>query len=217
MKQVRLNRLEIWIADHAAPIFIVVAALIVAGAIGITVVFLQAREAGDQVNVLKPQVTRVNKAICDAQSLNHVQRAERCAERIRYGLVNCRRSPACRAAFLAVATSPPPARGATSGATPARGGHDTSSGSPGDSEGGDASQQPSNHGSQQPGPGSQPGQPEAAPTPAPSPGPAEPSPKPETPANGPQGGSGNGSASGAGVEVCAVKTCVGAEVNVPGL
>jgi len=218
MKQVRLNRLELWIADHAAPIFIIVAALIVAGAIGITVVFLQAREAGDQVNVLKPQVTRVNKAICDKQSLNHAQRAERCAERIRIGLINCRRSEPCRAAFLAVATSPPP---------PARGGRDSSSPlsstmaestSParGDSGGGDAHQPPSNHGHQQPGPGSQPGQPEAAPAPPPSPGAESPS-GPETPANGPQDAPGGGSASGADVEVCAVKTCVGAEVNVPGL
>lgn len=217
MKQVRLNRVEIWIADHALPIFGVVALAIIAGAIGITVVFLEAGEAKQQVEVLRPQVTRVNKAICDKQSLNHPQRAERCAERIRVGLINCRHSEPCRAAFLATITYPPPARGATSSPSSAT---KTTSPAPGDAEGGGA-QQPS-HGHQHPSPGSQPGQPsqEASPAPSPSSGPSaapEPGPPAQTPGNGPQNGAGGGSSSGAGVEVCAAKACVGAEVNVPGL
>lgn len=213
MKQVRLNRVEIWIADHALPIFGVVALAIIAGAIGITVAFLEAGEAKQQVEVLRPQVTRVNKAICDKQSLNHPQRAERCAERIRVGLINCRHSEPCRAAFLATITYPPPARGATSGTT-AKLSSPSTSPAPGDSEGGDA-QQPS-HGHQHPSPGSQPGPEPASPSPGPAPAPEQGPPAP-TPGNGPQNGAGGSSSSGAGVEVCAVKTCVGAEVNVPGL
>lgn len=209
MKQVRLNRLEIWIADHAAPIFIIVAALIVAGAIGITVVFLQAREAGDQVNVLKPQVTRVNKAICDKQSLDHPQRAERCAERIRIGLVNCRHSVPCRAAFLAIATYPPPARSTVPSST-------TAITTAPDQKGG-ATQQPSNHGHQQPGPsgGQQEGSQEASPAPSEPEGGSEADQGQEGPGNGAQASPGGSSSSGAGVEVCALeRTCVGVEVGV---
>jgi hypothetical protein len=213
MKQVRLNRVEVWIADHALPIFAVVALAIVAGAVAITLVFIQAQKAGDQVNVLKPQVTRVNKAICDKQSLGHPQRAERCAERIRVGLINCRRSTSCRAAYLALATYPPPAkpaRGATSPGSP-----EPSPGSSRDTGGGDA-QQPSNNGHQQPAPGKGAESP-AEPSPAPpaatgGPGVAEPGKPAEAPGNGPPAESGK---SGVDVEVCVVEgTCVGAEVGV---
>ena len=210
MKQVKLNRLEIWIADHAAPIFIVVAALIVAGAIGITVVFLQAREAGDQVNVLKPQVTRVSKAICDQESLRHPNRARSCAERIRVGLVNCRKVPRCRAAFLAIATYPPPARSTAPSST-------TAITTAPDQEGG-ATQQPSNHGHQQPGPsgGQQEGSQEASPAPSEPEGGSGAGQAQESPGNGAQGSPGGSSPSGVGVEVCAelVNTCVGAEVGL---
>ncbi|HEX7246428.1 MAG TPA: hypothetical protein VF245_12785 [Solirubrobacterales bacterium] len=214
MKQVRLNRAEVWIADHALPIFGAVALAIIAGAVAIFVVFLNQRDTAHQVNVLKPQVTRVNKAICDRQSLTHPDRATRCAERIRVGLINCRHSEPCRAAFLAVATSPPPARPIS-----------TLTG------GGGAIQQPSNHGHQHPSPGSQPGQGhghghggghESAPQAPESPPGAESggqgggqAPGQERPPAG-QGGGQGGSSSGAGVEVCveAVNTCVEAEVGL---
>lgn len=216
MKQVKLNRVEIWIADHALPIFAAVALAIILGAVAIFYVFLQAGDAQSQVKVLEPQVTRVNKAICDKQSLNHPQRAERCAERIRVGLVNCRHSSPCRAAFLAIVTYPPKARpGSPSGTT-------ATTTAP--SSKGVMPQTPST-GHQQPGPGSpghsggeHEGQGQGAP-PAPSPGPSpapgapaapEASPPPETPGNGAQGGS----TSGADVEVCALERCVGAEVGL---
>lgn len=47
------------------------------------------------------RVTRINRAICDQSALSHPERARRCAQRIRIGLINCRVHPACRAAFLA--------------------------------------------------------------------------------------------------------------------
>jgi hypothetical protein len=207
---------EMWVADHAGPIFAAVALAIVVGAIAIFVVFLRAGSAQDQVNVLKPQVTRVNKAICDKQSLGHTQRAERCAERIRVGLINCRHSNPCRAAFLAIATYPPKARSGSPSSTTA------STTAPSSSPKGVMPQQPSSHGHQQPGPGS-PGHSggdhgqEASPAPSPgssaAPGASaapEASPPPETPGNGAQGGS----TSGADVEVCALERCVGAEVDV---
>ena len=145
MKQVELNRAEVWIADHALPIFAAVALAIVAGAVAIFAVFLETGETRDQVNVLRPQVTRVNKAICDKQSLDHPHRAERCAERIRVGLVNCRRSEPCRAALIAAITYPPPARSAEPLPNPSK--SVQGSGQPG----GDAFQPPST-GHQQPGP-----------------------------------------------------------------
>jgi len=215
MKQVKLNRAEVWIADHALPIFGAVALAIVAGAVAIFLVFLNQGAVESQVNVLKPQVTRVNKAICDKQSLDHSARAHRCAERIRVGLINCRRSSACRAAYLALATFPPPARDhtATSPATSSE-----PSSTAGDTGGGDAHQQPSNHGHQQPSPGE--GQnPPAGAAPGASPGQegegaAEPSPGGNEGSGGQQGESGG--SSGAGVEVCLLETCAGVEVE-PGL
>lgn len=214
MKDVKLNRFEVWVADHAAPILAVIAILIVVGA-GVTFyVWQQQGDTAKKVKTLAPQVTRINEAICDRRSLSHPARARRCAERIRVGLVNCRHVSRCRAAWLALATYPPPARGATSGATAGLSSPSTSSPAPGDSGGGGA-QQPS-HGHQPPSPGSQPGPESASPSPGAAPAP-EPGPPASTPGNGPQNGSGGGSSSGAGVEVCAVKTCVGAEVNVPGL
>ena len=144
MKQVRLNRVEVWIADHALPIFGAVAVAIIAGAVAIFVVFLGQKETRDQVNVLRPQVTRVNKAICDKQSLTHEGRAARCAERIRVGLVNCRRVERCRAALLAAITYPPPARSPSPSPSPEGGGAQNPStagqqpapGSPGGGQGG---------------------------------------------------------------------------------
>lgn len=206
-----LRSWELWVADHAAPIFVAVAVAIIAGAIAIFFVFLNQGEVEHQVNVLRPQVTRVNKAICDKQSLDHSQRAERCAERIRVGLVNCRHNSRCRAAFLALLTYPPPAKPSSSPAATTV-----------PSSKGVMPQQPSNHGHQQPGPGSpghhggngQEAPPAASPGPSPAPGGSatpEASPPAETPGNGAQGGS----TSGVGVEVCAelVNTCVGAEVG----
>ena len=209
MKQVRLNRAEIWIADHALPIFAVLALAIVAGAIAIFVVFSRAGEAKNQVEVLSPQVTKVSKAICDQESLHHRNRAESCAERIRVGLVNCRKVPRCRAAFLAIATYPPPAHPGAPSST-------TATTTAPDQKGG-ATQQPSNHGHQQPGPsGGQHHEGGQEASPAPSGPPAtEGGPPAETPGNGAQGSQGGSSSSGVGVEVCALeRTCVGVEVGV---
>jgi hypothetical protein len=200
MKPIELNRAEVWVADHVRPIFLGIATAIVLCSVAVFVTYERQGEVEQQVNVLRPQVTRVNKAICDRESLGHPARAHRCAERIRVGLINCRRSDPCRAAFLAVATYPPPARPTAPSSTTVP-----------KTRGGAA--QPSHHGHQQPGPGS-PGhhgggqEPSPGPSPAPSPSPApEPGPVAESPGNGAQGGS----TSGAGVEVCVeiVNTCLG--------
>jgi len=205
-----LNKLEVWVAEHAVPIFGVIALLIVVGAVAVFVTYQEQSGIAERVKVLVPQVTKVNKAICDKQSLNHPQRAARCAERIRVGLVNCRHSQPCRAALLAAITYPPPAQPtAPSGATPRSGG-------------GDAFQPATGH--QQPGPGEQPGHEggqDGPPTPSPGPsGPAaaEPGPPAESPGNGAQGSPGGSSSSGPGVELCVLEhTCVGAEVGLGGL
>lgn len=209
-----LNKVEIWVADHAVPIFLVIALAIVLGAGAVFWTWQQQGDTAEQVKVIAPQVTRIDKAICDRASLNHPARARACAERIRIGLVNCRRSSRCRAAYLALATYPPPARSTAPSST-------TATTTAPSSEGGDAVHQPSHQGHQQPGPSG--GQQEGGqePSPAPSPGASVPpapggGPPAETPGNGAQGGQGGSSASGVGVEVCAelVNTCVGAEVGL---
>jgi hypothetical protein len=205
----KLDGREAWIAEHSLRIFVVVAALMaIAAGFAVWQIQRQNRFEGE-IQVLRPQVTRVSKAICDQESLHHLNRARSCAERIRVGLVNCRHSAPCRAAFLAIATYPPPARSTAPSST-------TAITTAPDQKGG-ATQQPSNHGHQQPGPsGGQEGSQEASPAPSGPPA-AEHGPPAETPGNGPPGAPGGSSSSGAGVEVCAVKTCVGAEVGLGGL
>lgn len=208
-----LNKVEVWVAEHAPPIFAVIAVLIIIGAAAVFWTYQQQGNTADEVKVLKPQVTRVNKAICDRQSLIHPGRAARCAERIRVGLVNCRHYQPCRAAWLALVTYPAPAR-------------EASSGSGADAKGG-AIQKPSSHGHQHPGPGQQPGH--STPSPSPGPAPTGPGASEEAPgqtggnpgqsgAEPPgQSGANHGQASGLGVELCTAPTgCLGIELDVPG-
>jgi len=228
MKQVRLNRVEIWIADHALPVFAAVAVAIVAGAVAIFVVFLGQQDTQNQVNVLRPQVTKVSRAICDSESLKHPDRAARCAERIRIGLVNCRKVERCRAALIAAITYPPPTRGAT----------EVSSSPDATSPEGGGAQNPSTAG-QQPTPGSpggghgeghgqghKPGPKSLAPTPGAEPAPGPPDTGPDTgspagpPGQGGEGGPGQSESkpppgagkSGVELEACALAVC--AEVGV---
>lgn len=202
-----LNKLEVWVAEHAVPIFAVIAALIVLGAVAVFVTYQEQSSTAERVKVLVPQVTKVSKAICDQESLHHPNRARSCAERIRVGLVNCRKVERCRAAFLAIATYPPPARPGAPSTTTAT--------TTAPSSKGVMPQQPSNHGHQPPGPsgGQQEGGQGASPAPSGGQGGPGAGQGQETPPNSAQGGS----TSGADVEVCALKTCVGAEVGLGGL
>lgn len=206
-----LNKVEVWVADHALPIFLAIAVAIIIGAAGVFWTWQKQGDTAHEVHVLEPQVTKINHAICDSGSLVDDRRARACAERIRIGLINCRRSTRCRAAYLALATFPtaPAHHHATSSPPQA------SSGSPGDTGGGDAHQQPSHHGHQQPGPGKGP-EPPAEPSPASPPGSGgagggEQAPPAQTPGNGPPAESGK---SGVDVEACVLeKTCVGVELG----
>lgn len=197
-----MNKTERWIADHALPIFGVIAVLIVLGAAAVFYTYQRQGDTAEKVQVIAPQVTKINRAICDRGSLINDVKAKRCAERIRIGLVNCRRVSRCRAAYLALATYPPPAKPTST--TPS-------------SEEGGAIQQPSNNGHQQPGPsgGQQEGGQEASPTPSEPEGGAGAGQGEESPGNGAQGSQDGSSSSGAGVEVCALeRTCVGVEVGL---
>ncbi len=163
-----LNRFEVWISEHAAPVFGVLATLIVIGAGAVFYTYQRSSDAQDQVNVLRPRVTMINRAICDARSLESESRARRCAERIRVGLVNCRRYDRCRAAFIAALTYPPPARpDAASTAegggaqNPSTAGQQPAPGKPGGGDNGGGH----GHG-QKPGPKSPQPAPEAEPAPA---------------------------------------------------
>lgn len=206
MKSKELNRVEVWVAEHAVPIFLVIAALIVVGAIAVFVTWEKQGNTADKVHVIAPQVTRINRAICDKRSLTHSIRAQACAERIRIGLVNCRHVARCRAAYLALATYPPPAKTVSPSSAATAGG---------------GARNPS-HAGQQPGPGEQPGhhqggsnhgghkKPPPEPTPAPSPAPAP------TPAPVPSpGNSGDTPGADKGVKACvevALSAC--AEVDL---
>lgn len=216
-----LNKLEVWVSEHAVPIFAAIAVMICLGAVAVFVTYQRQGDTAGKVKVLSPQVTRISRAICDRRSADSIARSRLCAGRIRYGLVACRHSQRCRAAFLALLTYPPPAQPTSPSTTTAP-----------DQKGG-ATQQPSNHGHQHPSPGSQPGHhgggkhhggggAAPAPTPAspaPSPAPSAPEkpgkgPPVETPGKGPPAGAGGGSSSGAGVELCVLeRTCVGVEAG----
>jgi hypothetical protein len=163
-----LNRFEVWVSEHAGPVFVAVAAAIVLCAGAFFWVWEKSGDTQDQVNVLRPQVTKINQAVCDARSLESEAKARRCAERIRVGLVNCRRYDRCRAAFIAALTYPPPARpDAASTAegggaqNPSTAGQQPAPGQPGGGDKGGGH----DHG-QRPGPKSPQPAPEAGPAPA---------------------------------------------------
>lgn len=203
-----LNKIELWIAEHSIRIFLVIAALICVGAFFVVKTFVQSGEAAREVDVLKPQVTKIVRAAatCSAQTVKEKETSNACAARLRFALVVCRRSAKCRAALLAIVNYPPPAHADAPSSTTLP-----------DQEGG-ATQQPSNNGHQQPGPsGGQhhEGGQEASPAPSEPKGGSEGDQGQESPGNGAQGSQGGSSSSGAGVEVCALeRTCVGVEVGV---
>jgi hypothetical protein len=206
----RLNKTEVWIAGHSIRIFLVIAALILVGAFFVVKTFLESGETAKKVKVIAPQVTRINRALCDERSLDDDKRARRCAERIRVGLVNCRRSTRCRAALLAAITYPPPARPAApeggDSQSPPKAGQQPAPGQPGDGNKG------AHHGH-----GSKPPKPSPAPTPAPAPETGSPA----APEHGDEDGDSQGQdepkptpKGGVEVEVCLFVTC--AEVGVGG-
>jgi hypothetical protein len=228
-EQKPLNRFEIFASDHAPRIFVVVALLIVLGAGAVLWVFQRQGDTQRQVDVLKPQVTKIVRAakVCSLDAARKSQESRDCALRLRVALVNCRQYPRCRAALLAILTYPPPAR-STSTTSPSS----TTATTTAPAEKGGATQQPSDNGHQQPGPGKGPqggnggnggddqGDGQSA-APAPSPGASGgeggsgAGQGQESPGNGAQGSQDDSSSSGADVEVCALeRTCVGVEVGV---
>lgn len=215
MTEPELNKIETWIAEHSIRIFLVIAALICVGAFFAVKAFVQSGEAAREVDVLKPQVTKIVRAAatCSAQTIKEKETSNACAARLRFALVVCRRSAQCRAALLAIVNYPPPARSTAPSST-------TATTTAPDSKGG-ATQQPSNHGHQPPGPvkgphggGDEEEAQETAPTPSPGASGGEAAPEggqgQESPGNSAEGGS----SSGADVEVCALERCVGAKVDL---
>ncbi|HXR30816.1 MAG TPA: hypothetical protein VN752_06715 [Solirubrobacterales bacterium] len=213
-----LNKTEVWIAEHSIRILAVAALLIAVGAFFVVKIFLASGETAREVDVLKPQVTKVIRAasVCSLDATRRSQESRECAMRMRIALINCRRYSRCRAALLSAITYPLPAKATAPSSTEL------------EPEGGDAVQQPSNQGHQPPGPGKGPsggnggngqgGGQGAAPAPSPGasgPAAAEHGPPAESPGNGAQGSQGGESSSGVGVELCALeRTCVDVEVGV---
>lgn len=222
-----LNSLEVWVADHATPIFLTLAVVILVAAGGIFWTYQKTGNAEDKINVLSPKIAHIVK--CNQSSLVDDKRAAECANRIRIGLINCRRSIPCREALLAAiaspavpettATSPSPSSSTTTvgatkgGATqnPSTAGQQPGPGQPGH-HGGDGDQGGAQEGEEAPAPVAAAPSPSPAPQPAPAPAP---SPEPTTGDSGPQTGQ-ETAASGVGVELCVLeRTCVGLEVGVP--
>jgi hypothetical protein len=163
MKPVKINHFEVWVADHAVPVFAVVSVLMVLGAGAFLIVYHQAGEAQREVDILKPQVTKIVRAasVCDTKTIKELKGARACSGRLRFALTACRHDPQCRAAILAIVNYPSPARGEGKEVVP---------------------QSPSSAG-QQPGPGTQPGhQGHGGKPPKKPPKSPAPSPVPETPA-----------------------------------
>lgn len=181
-----------------------------------------------QVDVLRPQITQINKtaSACTPRSLKIPAKAADCAERIRIGLENCRLDPACRRAFLSNLRPPP--RPASTPAQAQRqdrslpastaAGDETGPNPPNGTRGGQGG--PTGVGDGGPKGGDDQGGGAGGPKPAP---PAEPAPDEDggqgggAPAEGDQGedeGGGQQAGSGsAGVEVCALGSCTNVGVN----
>ena len=125
--QDKLNPVEQWIAERSIRIFIAVAVVMVAGALFTLKLVVEQSEVQKQVDVLRPQVTRIVHAasVCNARALERKGASEACAGRLRIALVNCRSHPSCRTALLA-ALHPPvvpkgvaPSNPSTTGSQPA--------------------------------------------------------------------------------------------------
>lgn len=170
MKPVKINSFEVWVADHAVPVFVVVATAIVLGAGGFLFEFQRQGDTQHEVDVLRPKVTKIVHAasVCNAKSIKRSRALEACASRLRFALVACRAEPRCRASLLAIVNYPPPARLDAHPALPNE--------APGQKGG--ATQTPSNHGHQHPGPAKGPSGDHHHATPAPSPIDATPAPAP---------------------------------------
>jgi len=110
--QDKLNRTEQWIAEHSIRIFAVVAVVMVAAALFTIRLVVEQGEVQEQVDVLRPKVTRVIRAasVCNAEALEREDASRACAGRLRIALINCRSHPSCRAAFLATLNVPTAAR-----------------------------------------------------------------------------------------------------------
>lgn len=214
-----LNKVEVWVAERAVPIFAVIAVLILIGAAAVFYTYEQQGETAHEVQVLRPRVAHIVK--CNQRSLLDDKRAEECAARIRIGLINCRRSSRCREALLAAIAEPSTQLGATS--SPSTRSPSSPSSSPGSDDTGAAKTSPSpapNVAAGSPSPSRPPRAPHEGthePSPAPSPaapGPVtpEPSSPAETPASGPPTAPTAPSTSGAGVELCLV-SCLSIEIE----
>lgn len=218
-----LNKLEVWVADHAVPIFMVTAVLILLGAGAVILTYERTGDAEHNIDILRPKVAHIIK--CNQRSLVDQKRAEECAARIRVGLINCRRVRSCRAAYLALATFPEQAASPTS-SSPSSTTATTAAPASGSQPKGGAIQTPSTNGHQPGSPGSPGHQEGGETTESPqSSSPVAEAPQAESPASTPEAPSAPAPAppvtakpSAPGVEVCVLEhTCLGLELGLGGL
>lgn len=123
-----------WIAKHSLKIFGVVAVCLIAAGTLAGFLLYEGERSAQRLDVLEPKVTKII-TLCEPGPAISREKAQDCSEHFRVGLTICRHFQPCRAAFLALATYPPPARVGRKGVVVL---------SP-------------HHAGQQPGPGGQPG------------------------------------------------------------
>lgn len=197
-EQPQLNRVETWIAERSTRIFLVIACLMVLAAGFAIWQIARQNHFQEQVDVLRPQVTRIVRRVnaCTKTALTQPARSRECARQLKIAFKSCSMYPACRAAVLSAVLSP---------ASPPKG---------------VVHQNPS-HAGQQPKPGSHPGSRHSSSQPPPSATEPAPASVPSTPAPVPSplpGNSGSAPAPDMGVKACvelAVSACVKAAPDLP--
>lgn len=125
-----MERLGRWTVEHSGKIFAVIAvSMAIAAGFAIWQIGRQG-EIQHQVDVLRPQVTRVihRASICAPGTLRRISSRRECARLLEIGFRSCRLYPECRAAvLLAIMTphsegvTPQPSRGGQQ-PTPSKGG-----------------------------------------------------------------------------------------------
>lgn len=97
-------------------------------------------ETHQEVTVQHNEITKIVKsaAACNLASLKNEKRSEHCAARIRIGIINCRRDPACKAALEGLPVPPAPSEKTSPTSTAEGGGAFHSGSSPGHQTGGGA-------------------------------------------------------------------------------
>lgn len=104
----QLNRIEVWILEHSIRLFLAIAVAILLAAGAFLYLVDRQGSAEAQIEVLRPEVTKVFHAaiLCEPRSLHHARESRSCARQLEIAFLNCRLYPSCRAILLAAVLTP---------------------------------------------------------------------------------------------------------------